>query len=83
MESGPARHLICCPVSTMVVHLAGASIAGRFTDRHKAAIRDSRIEPTRRLADAAALADDGPAIFRQARRRSATTGSDRGDAPLS
>jgi uncharacterized protein (TIGR01777 family) len=37
-----------------VVHLAGASIAGRFTSAHKAAIRDSRIEPTRRLAEAAA-----------------------------
>ncbi|NGN91984.1 TIGR01777 family protein [Nocardioides sp. KC13] len=37
-----------------VVHLAGASIAGRFTEAHKAAIRDSRIEPTRRLAVAAA-----------------------------
>ncbi|OIJ25651.1 TIGR01777 family oxidoreductase [Nocardioides luteus] len=37
-----------------VVHLAGASIAGRFTEAHKAAIRDSRIEPTRRLAEAAA-----------------------------
>lgn len=37
-----------------VVHLAGASIAGRFTAAHKAAIRDSRIEPTRRLAEAAA-----------------------------
>ena len=32
-----------------VVHLAGASIAGRFTSGHQAAIRDSRIEPTRRL----------------------------------
>ena len=37
-----------------VVHLAGASIAGRFTAAHKAAVRDSRIEPTRRLAEAAA-----------------------------
>jgi ligand-binding SRPBCC domain-containing protein len=36
-----------------VVHLAGASIAGRFSDDHKAAIRDSRIGPTRRLAEAA------------------------------
>jgi uncharacterized protein len=36
-----------------VVHLAGASIAGRFTDGHKAAIRDSRIGPTRRLAEVA------------------------------
>ena len=37
-----------------VIHLAGASIAGRFTDAHRRAIRDSRIEPTRRLADVAA-----------------------------
>ncbi|APE34007.1 TIGR01777 family protein [Nocardia mangyaensis] len=39
-----------------VVHLAGASIAGRFTDAHKRAIADSRIEPTRRLAELAATA---------------------------
>lgn len=36
-----------------VVHLAGESIAGRFTDTHRRAIRDSRIEPTRRLAEIA------------------------------
>ncbi|MDG6915323.1 MAG: NAD-dependent epimerase/dehydratase family protein, partial [Nitrososphaerota archaeon] len=35
-----------------VVHLAGASIAGRFTEAHKQAIAQSRIEPTRLLADA-------------------------------
>ena len=46
-----------------VVHLAGASIAGRFTAAHKAAIRDSRIEPTRRLAEVAAAGDDGPRTF--------------------
>ena len=34
-----------------VIHLAGASIAGRFTESHRAAIRDSRIGPTRRLAE--------------------------------
>jgi uncharacterized protein (TIGR01777 family) len=45
------------------VHLAGASIAGRFTDGHKAAIRDSRIGPTRRLAEAAARAENGPSVF--------------------
>jgi len=37
-----------------VVHLAGESIAGRFTAAHRRAIRDSRIEPTRRLAGVAA-----------------------------
>lgn len=40
-----------------VVHLAGESIAGRFTDAHRRAIRDSRIEPTRRLAELAARTD--------------------------
>lgn len=33
-----------------VVHLAGAPIAGRFTDQHRAAVRDSRVGPTARLA---------------------------------
>ena len=37
-----------------VIHLAGASIAGRFTDSHRDAIRDSRIGPTRRLAESMA-----------------------------
>ena len=46
-----------------VVHLAGASIAGRFTDAHRAEIRDSRIEPTRRLAEVAARGADGPRTF--------------------
>ncbi|MFD6675608.1 TIGR01777 family oxidoreductase [Rhodococcus zopfii] len=46
-----------------VVHLAGASIAGRFTDSHKAAIRDSRVEPTRLLAECAANTPNGPASF--------------------
>ena len=55
-----------------VVHLAGESIAGRFTDAHRRAIRDSRIEPTRRLAEVAAATDRacGPS---SARRRSAST----------
>lgn len=46
-----------------VVHLAGASIAGRFTDSHRAAIRDSRIGPTRKLAEIAARVVDGPRVF--------------------
>lgn len=37
-----------------VIHLAGESIAGRFTASHRRAIRDSRVEPTRRLAEVAA-----------------------------
>ena len=44
-----------------VVHLAGASIAGRFTPAHKAAVRDSRVRPTRLLAEALAHAHpEGP-----------------------
>ncbi|WP_203336755.1 TIGR01777 family oxidoreductase [Nocardioides limicola] len=39
-----------------VVHLAGHSIAGRFTDAHRDAVASSRIEPTRLLAEAAATA---------------------------
>jgi uncharacterized protein len=37
-----------------VVHLAGASIAGRFTQGHKRAIAMSRFDPTRKLAEAMA-----------------------------
>jgi uncharacterized protein len=39
-----------------VIHLAGASIAGRFTEERKNEIRDSRILPTRLLAQRAAQA---------------------------
>lgn len=46
-----------------VIHLAGATIAGRFTDGHRQAIRDSRIEPTRRIAELIAEADSGPRIL--------------------
>lgn len=38
----------------VVIHLAGATVAGRFSPEHKAAIRRSRIEPTRLLVQAAA-----------------------------
>ena len=64
-----------------VVHLAGASIAGRFTDAHKSAVRDSRIEPTRRLAACAAAATDGPSTFVCAS-AIGFYGYDRGDAEL-
>ncbi len=46
-----------------VVHLAGASIQGRFTLAHRRVIRDSRIEPTRRLAELAARTRGGPRTF--------------------
>lgn len=64
-----------------VVHLAGASIAGRFSDAHKDAIRTSRVEPTRRLAEAAARAEDGPRVFVSAS-AVGIYGFDRGDAVL-
>lgn len=35
----------------VVVHLAGASIMGRFTEKHQRAIRESRITPTHKLAE--------------------------------
>ncbi|AYF73864.1 TIGR01777 family protein [Nocardia yunnanensis] len=62
-----------------VVHLAGESIAGRFTAAHKQAILDSRVEPTRKLAELAATA--GVAVFVSA---SAVGyyGADRGDEVL-
>ena len=46
-----------------VVHLAGTSIAGRFTDSHRAAIRGSRIDPTRKLAEVATAGSNGPRTF--------------------
>ncbi|WP_024441809.1 MULTISPECIES: TIGR01777 family oxidoreductase [unclassified Mycobacterium] len=46
-----------------VIHLAGASIAGRFTAEHRRQIRDSRIEPTRRLAELVAGTTAGPRVL--------------------
>jgi uncharacterized protein (TIGR01777 family) len=67
-----------------VIHLAGASIAGRFTDGHRRAIRDSRIVPTRRLAELAAAGAGGPSTLICASAigfyGSATTGSVAEDA---
>ena len=64
-----------------VIHLAGTSIAGRFTDSHRAAIRDSRIEPTRKLAEVAARSTGGPQTFVTAS-AIGYYGYDRGDALL-
>ncbi|QEN13874.1 TIGR01777 family oxidoreductase [Mycolicibacterium sp. ELW1] len=63
-----------------VIHLAGESIAGRFTEAHRRAIRDSRIEPTRRLAELAAGARVGAFVSASA---IGIYGYDRGDAELS
>lgn len=46
-----------------VVHLAGESIVGRWTERKKARIRDSRIPATVNLAHALAQAKNKPEVF--------------------
>jgi len=75
----PAAHLLSGVDA--VIHLAGASIAGRFTAAHKEAVRDSRIEPTRRLAELAATSGfQGPFVSASA---IGIYGYDRGDAVLS
>ncbi len=63
-----------------VIHLAGASIGGRFTPEHKAEIRDSRILPTRRLAGLAAASDTVQAFV--AASAIGIYGPDRGDEVL-
>ena len=64
----------------VLVHLAGAPIAGRFTDRHLALVRDSRVGPTRRLAELVAARDGATTLV------SASAigyyGADRGDEHL-
>jgi uncharacterized protein len=64
-----------------VIHLAGASIAGRFTDGHRKAIRDSRIGPTRRLAELVGRAGERPAVLISAS-AIGYYGYDRGDETL-
>ncbi|MGW7684037.1 TIGR01777 family oxidoreductase [Kribbella sp. NPDC054772] len=64
-----------------VVHLAGASIGGRFTDAHRHTIRASRIGPTRALAEAAAATENGPKVFVSAS-AIGYYGPDRGDEEL-
>lgn len=47
-----------------VIHLAGESIAsGRWNDAKKAAIRSSRVEPTRALSEKLAELENGPKTF--------------------
>ncbi|HEX5254433.1 MAG TPA: TIGR01777 family oxidoreductase [Mycobacterium sp.] len=64
-----------------VIHLAGASIAGRFTDKHRQAIRDSRIGPTRRLAELLGRSEPGPGVLISAS-AIGYYGYDRGDDTL-
>lgn len=46
----------------VLIHLAGAPIAGRFTKKHLAKVRDSRVGPSRRLAEVAAEAGVGAVV---------------------
>jgi uncharacterized protein (TIGR01777 family) len=46
-----------------VIHLAGESVVGRWTNSKKARIRDSRLLGTRNLAQALAAAKDRPRVF--------------------
>ena len=57
-----------------VVHLAGASIAGRFTDAHKRLVRDSRVGPTAAAGPGHGRACPTGRASSSARRRSGTTG---------
>jgi uncharacterized protein (TIGR01777 family) len=65
-----------------VVHLAGASIAGRFTAAHKRRVRDSRVGPTAALARVMADRPDGPRLLVCAS-AIGYYGADRGDEELS
>ena len=64
----------------VLVHLAGEPIAGRFTDAHLRAVRDSRVGPTRRLAEMVAAAGGRTALVCAS--AIGYYGSDRGDEPL-
>src|SRR5262249_40817303 len=64
-----------------LIHLAGASIGGRFTPERKAQIRDSRIQPTRRLAELAAASPGTLKAFITAS-AIGIYGADRGDEVL-
>lgn len=70
-----------------LVHLAGAPIAGRFTEEHKRQVRASRVGPTRKLAELAAGAGGpaagagGPAVMVVAS-AIGYYGADRGDEVL-
>ena len=77
--STPARDLLVGVDA--VVHLAGSSIAGRFTSGHKRSIYASRVGPTRHLAQVAAGTAAGPRVFISAS-AIGYYGAQRGDEPL-
>ena len=46
-----------------VIHLAGESIVGRWTEAKKRRVRESRVQGTRNLAETLAAAPQGPRVF--------------------
>lgn len=64
----------------VLVHLAGAPIAGRFTDAHVEAVRSSRIGPTRALAELVAARGGATALVCAS--AIGLFGADRGDEIL-
>jgi hypothetical protein len=46
-----------------VIHLAGESVAGRWTEAKKKAIRESRVQGTKHLTEALAQAQSRPRVF--------------------
>jgi len=75
-ERPDPRLLLGCDA---VIHLAGVSIAGRFTPEHLRAVEESRVGPTRELARVAALC--GVLVFVSAA-AIGVYGADRGDETL-
>ena len=63
-----------------VVHLAGATIAGRFTERHRREVRESRVAGTRLLAGTLASLERKPRVLVSASAMGIY--GDRGDALL-
>ncbi|APT92457.1 nucleoside-diphosphate sugar epimerase [Corynebacterium phocae] len=64
----------------VLVHLAGEPIFGRFNDSHKAEIRDSRVGPTRKLAQLVAESKSTTALVCAS--AVGIYGPDRGEEPL-
>jgi uncharacterized protein (TIGR01777 family) len=62
-DPGKAIAPECVSGFDAVIHLAGESIVGRWTDEKKRKIRDSRVVGTTALAEALAQAKDKPQVF--------------------
>src|SRR3984957_11372694 len=62
-DPGKAISPQCVSGFDAVIHLAGESIVGRWTEEKKRQIRDSRVVGTTALAEALAQAKDKPQVF--------------------